>query len=61
MSATPRSGELRDQMAKRAELVDENKVQPGAPTLVGLVAVLMNELAELKERVEILERNLPKD
>lgn len=54
---TKRSEELRDEMAERAKAVEPNEQVPGQPTLVGLVAVMMNEIAELKERVEQLEQS----
>jgi hypothetical protein len=52
---TKRSEELREEIGERAKAVEPNSVEPGEPTLVGLVAAMLNEIAELKERVEQLE------
>lgn len=59
MNATPRSEQLRAEIADRARLVEQNPVHPGEPTLTGLVATLINEVSELKERIEVLERDRP--
>jgi len=50
-----RAEELREEISARAVAVEDNPSEPGQPTLVGIVATLMNEVAELKARVEQLE------
>lgn len=52
---TERSEELRQEIAERARAVEPNTQVPGAPTLVGFITAMMDEIAELKERAEILE------
>jgi hypothetical protein len=46
---------LREEISARAVAVEDNPSDPGQPTLVSILATLMNEVAELKARVEQLE------
>ena len=55
--ATQRAAPGRDRRSR--PLVEQNPVHPGEPTLTGLVATLINEVSELKERIEVLERDRP--
>ena len=56
MTHEERFEQIREEIRQRAMTVEDNPVYPDQPTTVGWIVALWDELAELRMRVETLER-----